>query len=65
MTSITTAAPSSRHSINRVKRSLAFAQQFKTRRAACHRIACLKFLGRWGVRRPVGGGICDWPGRSR
>lgn len=38
---------SDRHSINRVKRSLAIAERYKTRRAARHRIACLQWLGRW------------------
>lgn len=35
------------HSIARVKQTYLFACNFKTRRAAQVRIACLKWLGRW------------------
>ncbi len=42
---------SEKHSIGRVKLSLARADCHNTLRAAKHRIACLKWLGRWGRRR--------------
>jgi hypothetical protein len=45
---MTTRVISSEHSINRVKRTLARAERYTTRRAAQVRIACLKWLGRWG-----------------